>query len=251
MPEKRYPRDRRSEPKRSKGRTGAEMSSSRSVARHPLYGDIPMIRETATGRDGKLHEWWRYDLDYSPTLPRGAVRGDVAKQVFCTACHVPKYFYLDEQRTCVQCGEPFTFRATEQKYWYETLKFNFDSVPIRCVGCRRQRRSEHALREQIARAKASIRASASDPAAQLSLAQAIVEYHERMDGGDLDEAIAAARKAASLWPERPEPLLWEGIAQARAGRKAGARRCLEAFLSRDERCAAGLEQRARKYLAVV
>jgi hypothetical protein len=221
------------------------------VVRHPLFGEIPLIRVVATGQDRKLHPSWSYDPDYAPPLPRGAVRGDVRRQVFCTGCHVPRYFFVDEERNCVQCGEPFLFRATEQKYWYETLKFNFHSVPIRCTGCRRKRRSEHALREQIARAKAHVRISPRDPAAHLFLARAIVEHHERTASGDLDEALSAARKAAELWPESPEPLLWEGVAQARAGRKAKARRCLEAFLSRGGRRAAALDQRAREYLGRV
>ena len=221
------------------------------MVRHPLYGEIPLIRESAIGREGKVYDWWRYDPHYAPPLPRGAVRGDAEKQVFCAGHHVPKYFFTDEERTCVQCGRPFTFRATEQKYWYETLKFNFSSVPIRCVGCRRQRRSEHALREQIARAKAQAQASASDPAAHLAVARAIVEYHERTGQGALSEAISGARRAAALWPDSPQPLLWEGIAQARAGRAAKARECLEAFLSAGGQPPAGLVQRAREYLAQV
>jgi len=248
MVERRYPRDRRAQPRKTKARgTVSERSASRA-RRHPLYGDIPLFSETTTGLDGKLYTWWRHDPDFAPPLPRGAVRGDVRKQVFCSACHVPKYFYLDEDRSCIQCGQGFTFRASEQKYWYETLKFNFGSVPVRCLACRRQRRSEHALREQIARAKAAIRASASDPASHLSLAQAIVTYHERVNEGSLDQAIASARKAAALWPESPEPLLWEGIAHIRAGRKATGRRCLEALLARSRGLAAALGQRARKYL---
>jgi putative zinc ribbon protein len=247
MIEKRYPRDRRPGIGRRKGGPAAQ-APNRKFVRDALYGEIPLIRENTKGRDGKLYEWWRYDPSYQPPLPRGAVRGDVGKQVFCVAHHTPKYFYLDEGRTCSQCGKSFTFRASEQKYWYETLKFNFSSVPIRCVGCRRQRRSEHALREQIAKAKADVRAASRDPAAHLALARAIVEYHERTSGGKLDEAIAAARMAAALWPDCPEPLFWEGAAQARAGRKRKARQCLQAFLSADQRRPAALAQRAKEYL---
>src|SRR4030095_14215073 len=105
---------------------------------------------------GKVYEWWQYDPEYEPPLPRGAVRGNVFKQVFCPAHHTPKYFYVDEEQQCIQCGNSFVFNGTEQKYWYDTLKFNFSSIPIRCISCRRERRSEHALREQIARAKAEV-----------------------------------------------------------------------------------------------
>ncbi len=178
----------------------------------------------------QVHQWWRYDPDYAPPLPSGALRGDVRKQVFHPTCHVPKYFYVDEARSCLQCGERFTFRAAEQKHWYETLKFNFRAVPVRCLACRRRRRSEGVLREQIAMAREEIWQAPSDPAAQLALARALVEYHQRTNQGDLAAAVAAARKAHKLWPEAAEPLYWEGMAQVEAKRSAKARESLAAFL---------------------
>ena len=132
-------------------------ATERRWSRHALYGEIPLIRHATVGRDGRTYEWWEYDPTFSPRVPKGAVLGDLSKQVFCSACHEPKYFYVDETRTCVQCGSRFTFSGAEQKYWYETRKFNFSSVPIRCKSCRRLRRSEHAMREQIARAKQAMR----------------------------------------------------------------------------------------------
>jgi hypothetical protein len=207
-----------------------------------------MIRETTTAYDGTVYEWWRHDPGYHPPLPRGAVRGDVTKQVYCAGHHVPKYFYVDEDRDCIQCGQSFVFRAEEQKYWYETLRFNFSSVPIRCATCRRRQRSEHSLREQIARSKAQLRATSADPGAHLSLARAIVEYHERTGHGNLNEAVAASRKAAELWPESRDPLFWEGAAHALAGRNAKARRCLQQFLSQSGHVTASLQKRAQEYL---
>jgi hypothetical protein len=43
---------------------------------------------------------------------------------------MPKYFYVDDERECIQCGKQFTFHAAEQKYWYETLKFNIWTAEI-------------------------------------------------------------------------------------------------------------------------
>jgi Probable zinc-ribbon domain len=211
--------------------TPKQRQSERRVVHHRLYGEIPLVTEEHSDPAGKVHRWWRYDPDYAPPLPRGAVRGKVRNQSCCFTCHVSKYFYVDEDRTCVQCGQAFMFRAAEQKYWYENLKFHFSSVPVCCLGCRRQRRSEHSLREQIARAKAHVRDAGRDPAAHLALARAIVEHHVRTDQGDLDAAVAAARKAGRLWPESPDPLYWEGIAQARANRNGKARQSLTAFLA--------------------
>jgi hypothetical protein len=241
--EKRIPRER----KKKKQKLQRSESESRFV-RDPRFGNIPLIHHSNVGRDGKVYEWWQYDPDYQPPMPRSAVRGDVRKQAFCSACHLPKYFYLDEDRDCIQCGKRFTFRAEEQKYWYETLKFNFSSIPIRCVDCRRQRRSEHALREQIARAKAEVREM--NPAGHLALARAIVEYYERTQQGNLDEAIAAARKAAALWPASSEPLLWAGIAHALAGRRQKAQTIISSFLSESPGGPAALRTKAEKYLKV-
>lgn len=94
--------------------------------RHPLYGDIPLITHTVVGTDGREYPWLEYDPHYKPALPKGAVQGNVAEQIYCRGHYAPKYFYLDEPRDCVQCGERFTFLATEQKFWYESLKFNFN-----------------------------------------------------------------------------------------------------------------------------
>ena len=243
MAARRYPRDRRAE---SRGNRGpAAPFPERRVVRDRLFGEIPLVRESTTSPDGRVHVLWLYDPDYAPPLPRGAVRGNVRNQAYCRACHVPKYFYIDEDRTCVQCGQSFNFRAEEQKYWYESRKFNFSSVPIRCVVCRRLRRSDHALREQIARARAHVRDASSDPAAHLALARALVEYHERTTLGDLDAAVSAARKAALLWPDSAQPFYWEGVAQLRAKRPAKARVCLETFLAHPSLRDGSLKQKAR------
>ena len=226
-------------------------SADRRWSRHPLYGNIPLNRRMTVGSDGRTYELWEYDPTFSPRVPKGAVPGDVSKQVFCSACHEPKYFYVDESRTCMQCGSRFTFSGAEQKYWYETRKFNFHSVPVRCKTCRRLRRSEHAMREQIARARQATRVAPTDPSAHLALARAIVEYHERTGAARLDDAVAAARKAAKLWHSAPDASLWEGIAHARAGRAKQARERLSEFLNSAQNVHVSLVAKAREYLAQV
>lgn len=232
-------------------RTKDKRSSNGRWSTHPLYGSIPLIRHATVGRNGRTYEWWEYDPKFSPPIPRGAIPGDVSKQVYCTVCHVPKYFYVDETRTCVQCGSRFTFSGAEQKYWYETRKFNFSSVPIRCKGCRRLRRSEHAMREQIALARQATLSTPSDPSTHLALAQAIVEYHERTGAGRLDDAVAAARRAGKLWRDAPDASLWEGVAHARAGRAKQARERLSEFLNRAPSTHASLRAKAQHYLAEI
>ncbi len=104
---------------------------------HPLYGKIPLIPSTHSTADGRTYTFYEYDLNYAPDMPRGAVRGNIRQQNLCFQCNVPKYFYVDEDKTYIQCGEAFVFSAREQKFWYETLKFYGTSEAIRCPECRR------------------------------------------------------------------------------------------------------------------
>jgi hypothetical protein len=236
---------RKTPPRREPKKYDRTTVAQRTV-RHSLYGEIPLARHESHVGD-KTYVYWQPDPTYKPSLPRGAVEGDVSRQVFC-GCHMPKYFYLSENRTCLQCGEPFEFGAHEQKYWYEVRKFNFHSVPVRCPKCRRLRRSERAVREQIAVARQALRDAPQSSAAQVALARALVEYHERASAGSLTDAIAAARKAAKLRPDIPEPLLWEGIAHIRAGRPRQGATCLSRYLARAGRGDRLLDAKARAYL---
>jgi hypothetical protein len=125
--------------------------------------------------------------------PNGALYHATASLVFTVVPSEPP-----NDRGWNECRSRFTFSGAEQKHWYETRKFNFSSVPIRCKSCRRLRRSEHAMREQIARARQATRNAPTDPSAHLALVRAIVVYHERTGDGRLDDAVAAARRAAEL-----------------------------------------------------
>jgi Probable zinc-ribbon domain len=147
--------------------------------RYPLYGAIPLLEHNSKGRNGIVHTWYQYDPAFKPALPKNAVRGDVARQMYCPAHYVQKYFYVDEQETCVQCHEAFVFSAKEQKFWYESLQFNFNSTAIRCRSCGRRRQTERALREQIALALRQLAERPDDPTTLLDLARATVRYRER------------------------------------------------------------------------
>ncbi|MBF9131346.1 zinc-ribbon domain containing protein [Plantactinospora sp. S1510] len=176
---------------------------------HPRYGDIP-YRDTAGG----------YDLDYRPALPAGAVRGDPHRQRdFCNHCQPPRYFYLDEERTCVECGRGFVFGATEQRFWYERLGFQIESVPIRCPACRRADRSRRRLQRRLAEATDAARRQPDDALAQLVLTAATVEHVCGLGTGSLDSAIRAARKAVRLDPNLHLAHYWEARAQELADRR--------------------------------
>ncbi|HEX2835195.1 MAG TPA: zinc-ribbon domain containing protein [Thermoanaerobaculia bacterium] len=199
---------------------------------HPLFGNIPLIEHRVAFPNGKEVIYYEADPNYEPPLPPGAIRGNVRKQRFCGAHNLGKYFYVDEPHTCVQCNQEFIFFAKEQRFWYEMLGFHLDSRALRCLKCRKQRRSENALRQQIGAARKDLRAKADDPRALLDLASASVRLREREGHGDLNEAIGAARKAGDLWRDSPEPLFWEAKAQQLAGREQKAAPLFSSFLER-------------------
>ncbi len=201
---------------------------------HPQYGELPLVCVPYRTPEGKEGSYWTYDLTYQPPLPRGAVRGDPARQNYCQACNAPKFYYVDEQRRCVDCGEEFTFWAKEQKYWYETLRFILHSTAIRCVGCRKARRSVVALQNSHAEAVRRARSAPQDPCALLALAEAAVEFHAKTSRGDLARALAAARKARQLDPNLLDSHYWEAALEAAAGRSIKARDAFDRFLAAAE-----------------
>jgi hypothetical protein len=204
---------------------------------HPKFGAIPLVQRTGIDGNGRAFEFSDYDPDYAPPLPRGAVRGDVRRQEFCRMCHRPRYFYVDEAKKCVQCGEAFVFGAGEQKHWYETLKFHFDSVAVRCPSCRKQRRSVRALDAQLAAARAAASAEPRSPTSLLSLAEAIARLFERTGRGKLSDGIAASRaarreaKAAHHPAEAAASLFWEATCQRLSSHEARARALYDEFLA--------------------
>lgn len=193
----------------------------RVVKRHPLFGEIPLVEVVQKYGDEEIR-YFDYDRSYNPPMPAGAVRGDVYQQHFCPICHIPRYFYVDQERSCVECGRDFVFAASEQKYWYEKLQFHFDSVPIRCPECRRKQRSRKALNIALSRAKSGFKEKPDDPARALAVAEALVRLNEHTGEGDLKEAVALARKAgrsaAKARSLQAQALFWEGKAQALLGR---------------------------------
>ena len=59
----------------------------------------------------------------------------------------PPYFvdlgyYRDVPFTCVDCGQPQIWRASQQKWWYEVAKGDVESTAIRCRSCRATERAE-------------------------------------------------------------------------------------------------------------
>ena len=242
----------RKEPPRREKRTPrqpakANRASGPKPVRHPLFGDIPMVEVVEQVFD-RTFTRWDYDRDYQPALPPGAVRGNPHQQHFCPMCHVPRYFYVDQERNCVECGRDFVFSGSEQRFWFEQLHFHFSSVPIRCLDCRRTVRTSLTLVRALERAKAALEENPDDPVRLLALAEAVVRLREPTGKGDLNEAIRRARSVgrspAATVGNLAEAAFWEGKAHALAGRGARARELLTSALPR-----LGSSRRGRTFLA--
>ena len=70
-----------------------------------------------------------------------AIRADITVQNY-SVC--PRHWYIDATFICDGCKQEFCFSATEQKYWYEALRFYVDSQPKKCKSCRQYERDRKA-----------------------------------------------------------------------------------------------------------
>ena len=52
---------------------------------------------------------------------------------------LPEY-YFDRDFTCRDCGKEETWKAADQKWYYEEAKGHIDATAVRCLDCRKQRR---------------------------------------------------------------------------------------------------------------
>jgi tetratricopeptide (TPR) repeat protein len=179
---------------------------------------------------GKFHAYAGGSWVRLSTVPPDLVRADPKRQVpfglggFAEA-------YADAEKTCIECGQEFVFSATEQQFWYEQLKFPLHSIATRCRDCRRRRRTARLAQRRLATA---IRAVADQPrnaAAHLELAEATVVHVAATGGGNIDQAIHAARRAVQLDPGLSAGArYWEAKAQDLAGRADLAIAAYERFI---------------------
>ena len=183
--------------------------NEKKIDHHPVYGDIPIIKIKETGFDGKTYYISKHDPDYRPALPPKAIYADIRKQRYCPFCNTPKYFYLDEEKKCIQCGRNFIFSAQEQKYWYESLQFVLYSTAIRCKNCRKQKRTKKILNRQIQAALEHIKKEPGNILYLLQYIEYTIKYFEMTGEGDLEKAIGFCRKALGIYPPVLECIFWE------------------------------------------
>jgi hypothetical protein len=80
-------------------------------------------------------------------LPEGAIAADLDKQA-ANNSYSPKWYYVDEPFTCVDCGKEEIWTAQRQKWFYEVAKGSIYARAVRCRDCRREHREflEHRRR---------------------------------------------------------------------------------------------------------
>lgn len=183
-------------------------------------------------------------------LPRGAVRGDPSRQNH--GMWGPKKFYLDEEKTCVECGRDFVFGAREQLFWYEELGLTFDAKAIRCKDCRWVRRDDRRLQRRLSEATAATERDPDDASAHLMLAEATVKHIAALGAGSDEVAISAARRAFRLDPSLHAARYWEGRAQEQGSRYHKAIEAYEDFIevAKHSKQTRKLIEDARQRLAV-
>jgi hypothetical protein len=75
--------------------------------------------------------------------PPRRVAADLLEQGPTTSLSGCPLFYEDLEFTCIDCGVDEVWTASDQKWWYETVKGNLLSTAKRCTKCRNALQERH------------------------------------------------------------------------------------------------------------
>lgn len=116
-----------------------------------LFGnpDRDMFGETHPERMPKRLFSGAQDIHYET-----AIIADIEKQYYSVS---PRCWYVDAIYVCEDCQKEFKWTAKEQRYWFEVLKFWYESEPVRCVACRTNRRRLAQLRKEYDQTVAEVK----------------------------------------------------------------------------------------------
>lgn len=79
-------------------------------------------------------------------VDRGALAPDGS---YSTPDFVTRGHYVDIPFECQDCGEPQTWTAAQQKWWYEVAKGNVWTTARLCRPCRRRERAQRAEARRV------------------------------------------------------------------------------------------------------
>lgn len=116
--------------------------------------------------------------------PNSAERANESLQRFVV---MGRAWYVDATLLCGRCGFEFLFAVSEQRFWYEELKFYVDSFPRLCPACRHHQKIRTSYDANIAAALAS-----SDLEIKRQVIDLINQLDDQID--PLPDAICINRK---------------------------------------------------------
>jgi hypothetical protein len=159
---------------------------------------LPLLAEVScVGPFGSSSGWsLRPDVQWAceQCLDSGtAVVATRCKQRYCD--YPPYLAYFDRKRQCVDCKREFTFAATEQRHWYETLRFWVQAKCVRCPACRAEDRRRAAAERDLATAVRGV--ATNEPQGLVRIA----ELHAIL--GNIASALEYFRRARNLCPTGP------------------------------------------------
>ena len=160
---------------------------------HPRYGKSPRYTgldvDSKSGSDARL-------LCHSSKqhrVPRTAIVANTNRQKpgISYITH-----YCDTVKCCVDCHRKFIFFADEQRYWYETLKFDLGVDCLKCPECRKSTRWMEKLRKRY---EHLLHCNDRSDADNLELAECCITLIEHTVFGQ--NAIQFARRSLNQIPE--------------------------------------------------
>ena len=99
-------------------------------------------RARAASRDPRII---RAGADTAPCSPKLLA----AYNSYGLPAFVARGYYVDQDFECVGCKAKETWRATQQKWWYEVAKGDVRTTALRCRSCRRAERERRARARQV------------------------------------------------------------------------------------------------------
>ena len=92
----------------------------------------------------------------------------------------PYFVYLDINRICNSCNDPYVYTKEEQHFWYEELGKNYWSRANNCLKCRIERREKFSDNKKLSKLISNL-----DLTSEESLLEVIEFYYEL---GKIDKA---------------------------------------------------------------
>jgi hypothetical protein len=136
-------------------------------------------------------------------------------------------YWTDQELKCRACHAVFTFRAEQQRDWYEREQKNLNEQPVLCSRCFLKQNQRRLLKSRMDYALRELKACPTQDA-KLEAAETIILYFQREQHGDLELARHLLHELLQEHPNDRRTLklssLAEKLQQAHTLRGLSARR---------------------------